>query len=350
MKKRPRLRHLSYANVIASVAMFFALGGAGAWAATRLPTNSVGSAQLREGAVTGAAVKDGSLLAKDFKEGQLPGVAEGQSGSQGEPGDTGPAGPRGVPGQTGSTGPQGKAGSDGEAGERGPRGLRGEPGEPGEAGEQGPRGARGAIGPEGESGKAGQTGEEGPRGPRGPIGPEGERGERGESGRQGTQGLQGEPGEEGPEGEPGISRTVTRFGPEVLAGPESVSYASCKGKQEVVTGGGYAFTGPYRGTVFTVNPDRPSRIEEISREEVERREEEGEVVIEGEEGEFLIYPAPKDGSNQATGWAVGIEAVGGKFLRTSYRAYVECAAVSPVTLQGVRNESEEGQQVLELLH
>jgi hypothetical protein len=36
-------RHLTYANVVASLALFLALGGA-AFAATQLPRNSVGTA------------------------------------------------------------------------------------------------------------------------------------------------------------------------------------------------------------------------------------------------------------------------------------------------------------------
>jgi hypothetical protein len=43
-------RHLSYANVMATVALFVALGG-GAYAATQLPANSVGPKQLKDRAV-----------------------------------------------------------------------------------------------------------------------------------------------------------------------------------------------------------------------------------------------------------------------------------------------------------
>lgn len=65
---RPRV---NYANVMATVAVFLALGG-GAYAATQLPKNSVGTKQLKRDAVTSPKVKNGSLLAKDFKKGQLP--------------------------------------------------------------------------------------------------------------------------------------------------------------------------------------------------------------------------------------------------------------------------------------
>jgi hypothetical protein len=48
----PRLRrHLSYANVAATLALFVALGG-GAYAATQLPPKSVGTKQLKDRAVT----------------------------------------------------------------------------------------------------------------------------------------------------------------------------------------------------------------------------------------------------------------------------------------------------------
>jgi hypothetical protein len=63
-------RHLSYANVMSSIAVFVVLGG-GAYAAATLPKNSVGSKQIRANAVTSSKVKDGSLLSSDFKPGQL---------------------------------------------------------------------------------------------------------------------------------------------------------------------------------------------------------------------------------------------------------------------------------------
>ncbi len=63
------------------LALFVALDGT-TYAAVDLPANSVGSKQLKNGAVTekklgnnavtSSKVKDYSLLAKDFKENQLP--------------------------------------------------------------------------------------------------------------------------------------------------------------------------------------------------------------------------------------------------------------------------------------
>ena len=69
------------------VALLVALGGT-SYAAVLLPANSVGTAQLKSDAVVSSKVKDGSLLAIDFKSGQLP------SGPAGPAGSAGPAGPR----------------------------------------------------------------------------------------------------------------------------------------------------------------------------------------------------------------------------------------------------------------
>lgn len=82
---------LSYANVMATVAVFLALGGVG-YAATQLPKNSVGAKQLKKDAVTSAKVKNGSLQAKDFKAGVLSAGRTGPAGPQGPAGAQGPAG------------------------------------------------------------------------------------------------------------------------------------------------------------------------------------------------------------------------------------------------------------------
>lgn len=82
MLRRIRSR-LSYANVVATMALFIALGGV-SYAAVKLPANSVGTTQLKSNAVTGAKVKDRSLTAADFK-GSVQGPA-GPAGAQGAPG------------------------------------------------------------------------------------------------------------------------------------------------------------------------------------------------------------------------------------------------------------------------
>ena len=51
-----------------------------------LPTNSVGRAQLKQNAVTGAKVANGSLMRADFRAGQLPTGPKGDKGDRGDPG------------------------------------------------------------------------------------------------------------------------------------------------------------------------------------------------------------------------------------------------------------------------
>ena len=79
------------------MALFVALGGA-SYAAVKIPKNSVGNTQLRKDAVTSAKVKDRSLLATDFKTGQLPRGATGATGA------TGAAGASGVTAANGTSG------------------------------------------------------------------------------------------------------------------------------------------------------------------------------------------------------------------------------------------------------
>src|ERR1700759_820302 len=97
-------RHLSYANVVASVELFLAVGGA-AFAATQLPRNSVGTGQLKPEAVTAGKI------AKKTRN-QLKGA-------------TGPLGPQGKTGKTGAKGATGATGATGAQGDTGARGLAG---------------------------------------------------------------------------------------------------------------------------------------------------------------------------------------------------------------------------------
>ena len=64
---------LTYANVMASVAVFLALGG-GALAASNLGKNTVGSKQLKKNAVTTAKVKNEAITAAKVKKGTLTGT------------------------------------------------------------------------------------------------------------------------------------------------------------------------------------------------------------------------------------------------------------------------------------
>ena len=85
-----RFRRPSPALVVALVALFFALAGSG-YAVSRLPRNSVTSAQ----------VKDYSLLKRDFRRGQLPRGPRGQQGIAGLVGMTGAKGDKGDKGDRG---------------------------------------------------------------------------------------------------------------------------------------------------------------------------------------------------------------------------------------------------------
>jgi len=105
---RQRIPRPSPALVVASLALLVALSGTSIAAVSQLvPRNSVGTAQLQRNAVTPrkiapnavrtAHVLNGSLLAADFKTGQIP---AGPQGAQGPPGPAGPQGPAGAPATT----------------------------------------------------------------------------------------------------------------------------------------------------------------------------------------------------------------------------------------------------------
>jgi hypothetical protein len=96
--KKVRLRRPSPGFVVACLALAVALGGTG-YAAVVLPANSVGTKQLRNGAVVAAKVKPHSLLPSNFA--QMP---------KGPKGDKGDAGPQGLPGQAGAKGDKGDKG------------------------------------------------------------------------------------------------------------------------------------------------------------------------------------------------------------------------------------------------
>ena len=69
MRSRPQL---TYANVMVTLLAFVVLFGGGAYAATKLMKDSVGTKQLQKDAVTSPKVKNGTLKAKDLKAGVLP--------------------------------------------------------------------------------------------------------------------------------------------------------------------------------------------------------------------------------------------------------------------------------------
>jgi hypothetical protein len=58
---------LTYANVTSTVALFVALGGTTAFAASKLPDRSVGEFQLRPGAVTASKIRKNAITAPKIK-------------------------------------------------------------------------------------------------------------------------------------------------------------------------------------------------------------------------------------------------------------------------------------------
>ena len=72
---------LTYANVVSSIALFMAISGV-AWAATSLPRNSVGTAQLKKDAVTTTKIRNGHVLSIDAKDDTFTGtdIREGTLG------------------------------------------------------------------------------------------------------------------------------------------------------------------------------------------------------------------------------------------------------------------------------
>jgi hypothetical protein len=96
---------LTYANVVATLALFIALGGS-SYAALQLPKGSVGKKQLRKNAVSSPKVKPGSLLLSDIKPTERPKL-RGVQGPQGVPGVAGPQGLQGIQGPPGEPGAPG---------------------------------------------------------------------------------------------------------------------------------------------------------------------------------------------------------------------------------------------------
>src|SRR3712207_6750314 len=68
------LDRLTYANVVATLALFIALGG-GAYAVTALPRNSVGTQQLKRNAVTSAKIRNRTVAPADLSQATLRALA-----------------------------------------------------------------------------------------------------------------------------------------------------------------------------------------------------------------------------------------------------------------------------------
>jgi collagen triple helix repeat protein len=109
---------LTYANVISTLCLFLVLGGGAAVAAGQLGPNSVGSAQLKNAAVTGPKIKKATIEATKLTQLAINTLK----------GATGPRGPKGANGAKGATGAKGDTGAKGATGPQGPQGAAGNPG------------------------------------------------------------------------------------------------------------------------------------------------------------------------------------------------------------------------------
>jgi hypothetical protein len=71
---RKLMPKLSYANVVSTLALCIAVGGASAFAATQLAKNSVGTKQLKKNAVTAVKIKNGAVTGPKIKDGAITGA------------------------------------------------------------------------------------------------------------------------------------------------------------------------------------------------------------------------------------------------------------------------------------
>lgn len=103
---------LSYANVMATLGVFIALGGTG-YAISELEKNEVTSKHVKnngiknkdlaDNSITSPKVLNGSLLGEDFAPGQLPQGPKGPQGPEGPQGEEGLQGEQGLSGATNVT-------------------------------------------------------------------------------------------------------------------------------------------------------------------------------------------------------------------------------------------------------
>lgn len=78
-----RLRSkLTYANVVATLALFLVVAGGSAFAATHLAKNSVGARQIKKNAVTAAKIRSGAVTTAKIRNGAVTGakIAAGSIG------------------------------------------------------------------------------------------------------------------------------------------------------------------------------------------------------------------------------------------------------------------------------
>jgi hypothetical protein len=92
--------HITYANVMASLAMFVALGGT-TYAVASLPRNSVGASQIRPNSVGKSEIRRGAVRSTEVRDRsvQLQDISlSARASLRGRPGPVGPMGPMGPPG------------------------------------------------------------------------------------------------------------------------------------------------------------------------------------------------------------------------------------------------------------
>jgi hypothetical protein len=92
-------RRLTYANIVATLALVIAVSGGTAFAASQL----IKGKQIAKGTITGANIAKGTLNSPLFKKGTL------KAGPRGARGPAGPAGAAGVAGAPGAPGAPGSA-------------------------------------------------------------------------------------------------------------------------------------------------------------------------------------------------------------------------------------------------
>lgn len=86
---------LTYANVVSTLALFAAVGGS-AYAAVKLPPNSVGAKQLRAGSVGHAEIRNRSVRSSDIRNGAIAMKDLSGRARSRLRGATGPPGPPGL--------------------------------------------------------------------------------------------------------------------------------------------------------------------------------------------------------------------------------------------------------------
>jgi len=117
---------LTFSNVVAMLALVFAMSGGAYAVSSRNDGSSIGRS-------TRANASSRGVLARKRSKGKSSPV--GKPGPRGPAGPTGPVGSVGATGPTGAVGPAGSAGLKGENGKTGENGKNGEAGEPGAPGE-----------------------------------------------------------------------------------------------------------------------------------------------------------------------------------------------------------------------